>query len=95
MPTTRKKRVTPATVIEEVVGEDLAEAYVAQRNPMSGELQDRPLLVVLVEREETCNLKTDIQAEIENQTGWYFPVRVYVADEKDNLVLPDEEVVPI
>lgn len=95
MPTTRKKRVTPATVIEEVVGDGLVEAYVAQRHPRSGERRESPILVVFVDTEEACNLKTDLQVEIDEQTGWYFPLRIYPIDEKENLVLPDEEVVPI
>ena len=42
MPSVAKQRDTAIRVVEEVVGKDLVAVYVSQRDPLSGELHDRP-----------------------------------------------------
>ena len=95
MPTTKEKRVTPASVIEDELGEKLVEAYVARRHPISGQLQERPLLVVIVDTDDTSGLSTELAAEIYEETGTYYSLSVCTADERDDLALPEDEVVPI
>lgn len=95
MPTTKKKRVTPGSIIEEFLEDKLTEAYVAQRHPISGEVQDRPLLVVIVDTDELSGISTALAAEIFERTGKYYFVAVCSADEREDLTLPDDEVVPI
>lgn len=95
MPTTKKKRVTPGTIIEESLEDELVEAYVAQRHPISGELQDRPLLVVIVDTDDRSGIGTDLAAEIYERLGQYYFVTVCSAEERDELILPENEVVPI
>jgi hypothetical protein len=95
MPTTKKRRVTPISVIEEVVGSDLVEAYVSWRSPLSGQWQEGPVIVVIVDREQTSTLSTELSAEIDEQTGRYYPVFVHTPDETAQLVLPEDEVVPL
>ena len=95
MPTTKERRVTPSSVIEDELGDKLIEAYVARRHPISGQLQERPLLVVIVDTNDTSGLSTELAAEIHERTGTYYFVSVCMADERDDLTLPEDEVVPI
>lgn len=95
MPTTKKKRVTPGTIIEESLEDELVEAYVAQRHPISGELQDRPLLVVIVDTDDLSGISTELASTIFERTGKYYFVAVCSVDERDDLTLPEDEVVPI
>jgi hypothetical protein len=95
MPTTKEKRVTPAGIIEDHLEGELVEAYVAQRHPISGELQDRPLLVVIVDTDDRSGIGTDLSAEIYERLDRYYFVAVCSADEKDDLILPEDEMVPI
>ena len=89
MPTPKEKRVTPASVIEDELGEKLVEANVARRHPISGQLQERPLLVVIVDTEDTSGLSTELAAEIYEETGTYYSLSVCTADERDDLTLND------
>jgi len=95
MPTTKQKRVTPASIIEDYLEDELVEAYVAQRHPISGERQDRPLLVVIVDTDDRTGIGTELAAEIFERLGRYYFVAVCLADERDDLILPEDEVVPI
>lgn len=95
MPTTKEKRVTPASVIEDELGDTLVEAYVARHHPISGQLQERPLLVVIVDTDDLSGLSTELAAEIYEQTGTYYSLSVCSADERDDLSLPEDEVVPM
>lgn len=98
MSTVTKRRETAIRVVEEIVGDDLVAIYVSQRDPLSGELQDRPGLVVIVDRiEQTAgaSLMTELESEIARRTGTYRYVFVHSRDEEEDLILPDEEVIEV
>ena len=95
MPTTKERRITPGSIIKDDLEDELVEAYVAQRHPISGELQDRPLLVVIVDTDDCSGIGTHLSAEIYERLDRYYSVAVCSADEKDDLILPKDEVVPI
>lgn len=98
MSTVAKRRETAVSIIEDIVGDDLAAIYVSQRDPLSGEFQDRPGLVVIVdgiERTAGAGLMTELESEIADRTGTYRYVFVHSAGEEDELVLPKEEVIEV
>jgi hypothetical protein len=98
MPSVAKQRDTAIRVVEEVVGKDLVAVYVSQRDPLSGELQDRPALVVIVDGVEDtagADLMTELESKIAERTGTYRYVFVHSAAEEDDLLLPDDEVVEV
>lgn len=98
MPTVAKRRATPVSVIEDVVGDDLVSIYVSQRDPLSGERQDQLALVVVVdgiEKTAGADLMTELESEIADRTGTYRYVFVHSAEEEDELLLPKEEVIEV
>ena len=98
MPATKEqKRVTPAGVIRDVVGDDLVAMYVTVRHPLSGAPLDGPALVVLVREHRTTGRSyvSELTAEISERAGTYHEVFVYGEDERDDLTLREEDVVEI
>lgn len=98
MPATEEQQqTTPATVIRDVVGDELAAMYVTVRHPLSEALLDGLAFVVIVDEHRTDGQSyvSELTAEIPRRTGTYHEIFVYSRDEQENLTLREGDVVEI
>jgi hypothetical protein len=97
MPTTKaRRRVTPVSIIEEEV-EDLETIFVTWRDPRSSQPWGGPMLAVLVRGDETAAREAvrGLSDRIAEETGTYYRVSGYSADEEEDLHLSGGEVVEV
>jgi hypothetical protein len=97
MPTTKaRRRVTPISIIEEEV-ENLESIFVTWRDPRSGQPWGGPMLAVLIRGDEAAAREAvrGLSDRIAEETGTYYRVSGYAADDEENLHLSGDEVVEV